>query len=132
MHERFLTPTFDETNMLRRGSLSLWQPEGTQTHNSFAHHIAAEELVTEFKEGKGLATKWIKKNENNHWLDSTYMASAASEVLGVKLIAPTEAEVAPRHVDKDAPKVSTAQAQPKAYQHGTRFRKRPGGWINRR
>ncbi len=129
-HERFLTPTFDDNNMLRRGALSLYQPDGSQNHNSFAHHIAAEELVTEFKEGKGTTTKWNVKNDNNHWLDATYMAAAASEVCGVKLIAPSEVEVAPRHVDKDSPKVSNAQ--PKAYQHGTRFKKRPGGWIPRR
>jgi hypothetical protein len=132
VHERFLTPTFDETNMLRRGAMSLYQTEGTQNHNSFAHHIAAEELITEFKEGRGTVTKWNPKNENNHWLDATYMAAAAGEVCGVKLIAPSEAEVSPRHVDGNAPKV--ASEKPSAYQHGTRFRKRPGGgnWIPRR
>jgi len=129
-HERFLTPTFDENNMLRPGSLSIYQPEGSQKHLSYAQHIAAEELLTEFVDGKGVKTAWNVKNENNHWLDATYMAAAASEACGVKLLAPSEAEVQPRHVDKNAPKVSNAQ--PKAYQHGTRFKQRPGGWIPRR
>ena len=128
LHERFLTPTFDENNMLRRGSLSIYQPEGSQKHISYAQHIASEELLTEFIEGKGVKTKWTPKNDNNHWLDATYMAAAASEVCGVKLLAQSEATVEPRQVDANAPK-----PQPKAYQHGSdRFRKRPGGWIPRR
>ncbi len=125
-HERFMTPTFDEHNMLRRGALSLYQAD--EKHISFSQHIASEELISEFVEGKGLKTKWSQRNENNHWLDALYMAAAASEVCGVKLIAPSEAEVAPRHVDKNAPK-----AKPQAVQHGNnRFRKRPGGWIPKR
>lgn len=128
VHERFLTPTFDEGNMLRRGSLSLFTTDNNQRHTSYAHHIVAEELVTEFKEGKGLKTFWDVHNDNNHWLDATYMAAAASEVCGVKLIAASEAPIEPRRVDVDKPK----PRQPKPTQHG-RFRTRPGGWIpNRR
>ena len=127
VHERLLTPTFDEDNMLRRGSLSLFNPEGNSSHSTFAQHITAEELVTEFKEGKGTKTKWCPKNENNHWLDATYMASAASEALGVRLIAPSETEIEPKRVDVDKPK-----PKPAAQQHGNRFRQRPGGWIPRR
>lgn len=125
-HERFLTPTFDESNMLRRGSLSIYQPEGSQRHSSYSQHIVAEELVTEFKEGKGTVTKWNPKNDNNHWLDATYMAAAASEVCGVKLIAPSEVEVAPKHVNKDKP-----AEKPIANQHG-RFKRREGSWIPKR
>lgn len=127
-HERFLTPTFDENNMLRRGSLSIYQPEGSQKHISYAQHIASEELLTEFVEGKGVKTKWFANNDNNHWLDATYMAAAASEVCGVKLLAQSEVEVTPRHVDKNKPK-----PQEQARQHGNnRFKKRPGGWVPRR
>lgn len=128
VHERFMTPTFDEHNMLRRGSLSIFSPEGSGSHLSYAQHIAAEELLTEFKEGKGLKTFWNVKNVNNHWLDATYMAAAASEVLGVKLIGPSEVEVTP----KDASDVEKQKAKPRpAQQHG-RFKQRPGGWIPRR
>lgn len=125
VHERFLTPTFDDQNMLRRGSLSLWTPEGNQKHTSYAQHIVSEELVTEFKEGKGAKTFWDKRNDNNHWLDATYMAAACTEAMGVAIL------------DPDAsPKVEPRERQPKERQtrprqkpHG-RFRTRPGGWIN--
>ena len=128
VHERFLTPTFDENNMLRSGSLSLFaMPEG-KSHRTYPQHIVGEELVREFKEGKGTTEYWAPKNENNHWLDATYMASAASEVCGVKLIVPSENEIAPRHINKDKPKTV-----PQSQQHGNnRFKSRPGGWIPRR
>jgi|GEM_PF-728524 len=128
VHERFLTPTFDDTNMLRRGSLSLFQTEAS--HLSFAQHIASEELVSEFKEGKGSKVYWSVKNENNHWLDATYMAAAAGEACGVKLIAPSEVEVAPKQIDGDKPKPKPV---PQAQRHGqTRFKQRQGGWIPKR
>ena len=130
VHERFMTPTFDDNNMLRRGSLSLFMLDGNQKHGAFGQHIAAEELVTEFKEGKGSKTFWSVKNENNHWLDATYMAAAAGEACGVKLIAPSEVEVSPRHVSGDQPKPKPV---PQAQRHGqTRFRQRQGGWIPKR
>jgi phage terminase large subunit GpA-like protein len=130
VHERFLTPTFDENNMLRRGSLSVFTPEGEKRHSQYAQHIAAEELVTKFTEGKGAKTYWLPKEGENHWLDATYMAAAGSEACGVKLIAPSEIEVAPKHIS-DEPK----QAKPvqQAYRHGQqRFRQRQGGWIPKR
>lgn len=128
VHERFLTPTFDENNMLRSGSLSLFSLPDGNNHRTYPQHIVAEELVREFKEGKGLKEYWAPKHENNHWLDATYMASAASEVCGVKLIVPSENEIAPRHVDKSKPK-----PVPQSQQHGNnRLKKRPGGWIPRR
>jgi hypothetical protein len=130
VHERFLTPTFDENNMLRRGSLSVFTPEGEKRHSQYAQHIAAEELVTKFTEGKGAKTYWLPKEGENHWLDATYMAAAGSEACGVKLIAPSEIEVAPKHID-DEPK--QPKPAPQAYRHGQqRFRQRQGGWIPKR
>jgi hypothetical protein len=61
--------------------------------------------VTEFKEGKGAKTYWRKNAENNHWLDATYMAAAASEACGIKLLAPSEQEVSPRVENKAKEKV---------------------------
>ena len=130
VHERFLTPCFDDSNMLRRGSLSLFAPSGNQRHSQFANHICSEELVSEFKEGKGTKTFWTVKSDNNHWLDSTYMAAAASEICGVKLIAPSEVEIEARKVSANESKGIRKQA--KAYRHGTSFRARPGGWIPKR
>lgn len=126
VHERFMTPTFDESNMLRRGSLSLFVPPGKQRHSSYAQHVVSEELVTEFKEGKGAKTFWTVHNPNNHWLDATYYAAAAGRYCGISLLSESEAKVEPRHVDAGKPKPS----QPRRVQHGaSRFRTRPGGWV---
>jgi hypothetical protein len=79
IHERFLTPTFDEQNFLRRGALSLFVQPNDRKHTSFAQHIAAEELVSEFKEGKGVKTSWNKISENNHWLRRNIHGSGCGE-----------------------------------------------------
>jgi phage terminase large subunit GpA-like protein len=126
VHERFMAPTFDENNMLRRGALSIFDP-GSKKHLSFAKHITAEELLTEFKEGKGAKTYWHVHNENNHWLDATYNCCAAGRYTGVALLVDDELpKVAPREV-QEKPK---QQPKPKVVQHGQRFRTRPGGWVN--
>jgi hypothetical protein len=119
VHERFLTPTFDENNMLRKGSLSLFDVPGRE-HNSYSHHIVAEQLVAEFKEGKGTKTYWDVRNDNNHWLDATYMAAAGAEAMGIKLIGQTvELQAVPK---QDKPK-------PASKQHG--FARDPSGWMQR-
>ncbi len=130
VHERFMTPTFDESNMIRRGSLSLFSLDENQRHSQYAQHIAAEELVTKFTEGKGAKTYWSVKDTNNHWLDATYMAAAAGEACGVKLIAPSEVEIQPKTVSGDQNQ-SQPKPQPKRYQHGN-FKTRQGGWIPKR
>lgn len=125
VHERFMTPTFDDENMMRRGAMSIYTPEGRQRHTSYAQHIVAEELVTEFKEGKGARTYWDVRNENNHWLDATYMASACTEAVGVSLLADLPGADRPEVV----PREKTQERRPvKQKQHG-RFRTRPGGWV---
>lgn len=125
VHERFLTPTFDENNLLRRGSLSIYQPEGSKRHLSYSQHIVAEELTREFKEGKGEIEKWVAKNPNNHWLDATYLAAACTEAMGITLITPSEHPIRPVDAKPKQPK----QSQPRV-QHGQqRFKRRTGGWI---
>ncbi len=134
VHERFLTPTFDDQNFLRRGALSLFNQPGDRKHTSFAQHIVAEELVSEFKEGKGVKTYWNKVSENNHWLDATYNAAAAASARGIYLLSPTPEtpngqSVTPR------PKAPNEQATPKqtpkppGQRHGVP-KKRLGGWVN--
>jgi hypothetical protein len=135
IHERFLTPTFDEQNFLRRGALSLFTQPGDKKHTSYAQHVVAEELVSEFKEGKGLKTYWNVVSDNNHWLDATYMAAAAASARGIYLLSPTPdtpngQSVTPR------PKAPNEQAQqkppagkPAGQRHGVP-KKRPGGWVN--
>lgn len=87
VHERFLTPTFDDENMLRAGSLSLYQPHGSKDHLTFSQHIVAEEWVTDFKKGKGERCYWMVHNRNNHYLDATAMAAAAASLHGVSPLA---------------------------------------------
>lgn len=128
VHERFLTPTFDEENMLRRGSLSLFNQAGRKTHVSFAQHIVAEELVTEFIEGKGTKVYWHVHNKNNHWLDATYYAAAAARFQGVHLLSESEVKNEPRELrpeDKQKPK-PVVRNRPK---HGANLNRRPGGWM---
>lgn len=130
VHERFLTPTFDEQNFLRRGGLSLFSAPNGKKHLSFAKHIVAEELVQEFKEGKGTKTYWNPVSDNNHWLDATYMAAAAAGANGIYLLSGTAAtpdgpQLEAKSVDKSKPKKTS---KPASQQHG-RFKTRPGGWI---
>ena len=131
IHEGFLTPTLDDSGGFRRKSLSIFTPEGSRKHGYYAKHITAEELVSEFTENKGSKRYWRPSSPDNHWLDATYMAAAAGEVCGVKLIAPSEIEVQPRQTNADEPKPKKPVEQ--AYRHGqSRFKKRQGGWIPKR
>jgi hypothetical protein len=130
VHERFLTPCFDENNMLRRGSLSLYQPEGSRRHLSFAQHITAEELTNEFIVGKGSVEKWLRKSPNNHWLDATYLAAACTEALGCNLISPSEIHLQATQMQPKQPKAVPANQM--RQQHGQRFKVRPGGWVPKR
>lgn len=132
VHERFLTPTFDEQNFLRRGALSLFNQPNDRKHTSFAQHITSEELVSEFKEGKGLKTYWNPVSDNNHWLDATYNAAAAASARGIYLLSPTEAlpngpavTAKPKAPDEQ----KKQDSKPPGQRHGVPKR-RPGGWVN--
>jgi hypothetical protein len=132
IHERFLTPTFDDQNFLRRGALSLFVQPNDRKHTSYAQHIAAEELVSEFKEGKGVKTYWNVVNDNNHWLDATYMAAAAASARGIYLLSPTPETpngpaVSPVQRDS-ANEQQKKTPKPPGQRHGTP-KKRAGGWV---
>lgn len=124
VHERFLAPTFDEENMLRKGSLSLFNLQGNRKHLSYAQHIVAEELVSEFKEGKGAKNYWMVHNANNHWLDATYNAAAAARFTGIHLLSNQTTQkisATPIEAAKQRQKVQRKR-------HGN-IRSRPGGWV---
>ena len=132
IHERFLTPTFDEQNFLRRGALSLFVQSNDRKHTSFSQHIVAEELVSEFKEGKGVKTYWSVVNDNNHWLDATYMAAAAASAKGIYLLSatpetPDGPTVSPKPKDANEQKQKQT-AKPPGQRHGVP-KKRAGGWV---
>lgn len=129
VHERFLTPTFDEENMLRRGALSLFALPGRQVHKSYARHICAEELVTEFIEGKGNKVYWHQHDKANHWLDATTYAAAAGRYAGVKLLGQSEVKVAAREIDPNEKAKKQATAPKNQRQHGANLHRRQGGWM---
>ena len=85
VHERFLTPTFNEAYHYMPASLSVFSTDDRRTHLSYSHHIVAEERREEFVPGKGLRRYWHRVNRNNHWLDATYMACAAARMKGIDL-----------------------------------------------
>jgi phage terminase large subunit GpA-like protein len=134
IHERFLTPTFDDQNFLRRGALSLFVQPNDRKHTSYAQHICAEELVSEFKEGKGTKTYWNVINSNNHWLDATYNAAAAASARGIYLLSPTAenpdgpAVTARQKAPNEQAQQKPPAGKPAGQRHGTPKR-RPGGWV---
>lgn len=85
VHERFLTPTFNEAQHYMPASLSIFSAEDRRTHLSYSHHIVAEERREEFVPGKGLRRFWHRINRNNHFLDATYMACAAARMKGIEM-----------------------------------------------
>ena len=91
VHERFMTPTFNEARHYIPASLSVFSTEDRKKHLSFSHHIVAEERREEFVAGKGLRRYWHQINRNNHFLDATYMACAAARMKGVQLPLGTQA-----------------------------------------
>lgn len=54
-------------------------------HIPIAKQWTAEEQVREYVAGKGEKTKWIRKNKNNHYLDTSYMACVLAHYMGVRL-----------------------------------------------
>lgn len=93
VHDRFLTPTMNDDGTLQRGAMSLWGKD-PQPHFNFSHHIVAEMEEEEFIPGKGTRKKWVEKNKNNHWLDTTYGNCVAADMCGVQLFAAAQATAA--------------------------------------
>jgi phage terminase large subunit GpA-like protein len=75
------------------GAMTLFNAPTTAEHIGFAKHLTAEKKVEEFVAGKGLQTKWVRVNRNNHWLDSSCLACVAGWWAGERLIG--EIPVAP-------------------------------------
>lgn len=53
-------------------------------HLAFVKQLTAEEQRREFVEGKGERVYWHAKSKNNHWLDSTLLATVAADFCGVR------------------------------------------------
>lgn len=121
VQQRFLTKTFNDLNQANEGALSVWSTEDAKEHLSYAHHIVAEERRETFIPGKGVVKKWAVINRNNHWLDATALALAASSVLGLTVIE--------RKQQNPLQEQQRRQASQTTVQPQNRFRQRPGGWI---
>lgn len=63
-----------------------------RAHHSYARHIVSETEIEEVDRGK-LVRRWKSKSDNNHWLDASYMADVAANMLGIKLM-PSAVQVA--------------------------------------
>lgn len=85
VHDRLGTPTHES------GAMTLFAGKPTD-HLSFARHLTAEERITEFVAGRGNVIRWRQVNQNNHFLDSTMLASAAGHSAGVRLMEAIERE----------------------------------------
>lgn len=126
VHERFLTPTFDDQHRYIPGSLSLFAcPDLEQLQKDrreFSHQIVAEIWSEHFVDGKGWKRGWHTRGKKNHWLDATAGACvAANMVAGISLVSqrPTPA---PRQAAPAKPKPSTQFTR-------ANYIERPGGWI---
>ena len=65
------------------GAMSLYAAAPSE-HQDFVRQITAEEQVEKFVEGKGERIVWERTYRHNHYLDSTYNASAAGHHAGIR------------------------------------------------
>jgi hypothetical protein len=79
VHSRFMI------DVGKPASLSLYGAD-PRVHTLYSAHLTSETQVDEFIRGKGVKRSWKKTNRNNHWFDSTSLASAAGSLLGVSVV----------------------------------------------
>lgn len=79
VHSRFMI------DVGKPASLSLYGADPRE-HTLYSAHLTSETQVDEFIRGKGVKRSWKKTNRNNHWFDSTSLASAAGSLLGVSVV----------------------------------------------
>jgi nitrous oxide reductase accessory protein NosL len=104
VHQRLTTP------LANPGAITLFHGKPNE-HLALAKHLTAEVKTEEFVTGKGVVTKWEKRNKHNHWFDALYNACVAGHYCGVRLVEeppkPKQrmslAEMAARARWKDAP-----------------------------
>jgi phage terminase large subunit GpA-like protein len=90
------------TDADRPGSMQVWgRPSADASvlsddetaHQSYAKHIVSEQEIEELHKGS-LRRRWKAKGSNNHWLDSSYYASVAMSIRGLRIqeSAPSKAQ----------------------------------------
>lgn len=75
VHKRLATP------LDKPGAMTLYYSD-PKRHKQFADHLTAEIQQEEFEPGRGTYIKWIQKRKQNHWFDTTYLASVGGDILG--------------------------------------------------
>jgi len=68
VHGGFQIRPLTKDGLHSRGSVTLFG-SNPGDHTDYAKQITAEEFIREFVDGKGIVSKWHKRNKNNHMLD---------------------------------------------------------------
>jgi phage terminase large subunit GpA-like protein len=76
VHLRLMTPPNQP------GALTLFRSGLEADHLTIAKHFTSEKKVEEFVAGKGVVTRWVAVNRNNHYLDATSLAAVAASAVG--------------------------------------------------
>jgi len=112
LQQRFITPTFDDSQRFNDGSLSVFScPTDKRRHLSFSKHIVSEERRTMFVQGRGNVSKWEVLSRNNHWLDAVALACAAAGCAGVRLLQRPQ-PAAPSRPQQPKPRLLNPAGQP--------------------
>lgn len=125
LQERFISEPWTGSERTPQ-SIALFDPpdDDIKYHIPFGKSMISERMEHVPLPNKGFKSVWnVIDRNNNHWLDAGGYACAAASVLGVRIVPmvkPQSGTIVPVK-----PRAQQAQT-------GNRFRKRPGGWINRR
>lgn len=77
------------------GYCSLFATTHPKEHTSYAMHITAEHKEQAFVENKGYVDYWVRDRKANHWLDCTYIATAAGSFCGHTIVESQEPAAEP-------------------------------------
>lgn len=97
-HDRWLTPPTDPGTCLLFGQRGKGDrlSEDQKGHFSFSKHITNEVEREVPTKNKGMAREWYTKSHTHHWLDASYMADVAANMMGISLLgSKSPAAVAP-------------------------------------
>lgn len=104
------------------GSMTIFEVEDISAHATFAKSMISERLEHVPITGGGYKAVWnVIDRGNNHYLDAAGYACAAASMLGMRLI--------PAEVQSKPVQQKIRPLTPKANQQNSRFRSRPGGWV---
>ena len=86
LHERLATPEGQP------GALVFFHSTNPNEHTTLSKQLSeSEKIQEEFKPGKGLVRRWIRKSRGNHYFDAAYNACAAGHLLGSRIVGQPQA-----------------------------------------